>query len=138
MELELKQAEDAYKSESAELRGTWDSWAAKGVRESGLRAAFPSSSEARAAARAALGAQEQSNLDKELYDECFDESKGDWDKVREILNRGAAPDGYKVRRKQAAHSTACLVCSFSFFSRILWCRFLFFSVRFSFLCSFDD
>ena len=95
-------------------------------------------SEQREAAPAALEAQEQSNLDKELYDECFDESKGDWDKVREILNRGAAPDGYKVRRKQAAHSTACLVCSFSFFSRILWCSFLFFSVRFSFVCSLDD
>ena len=94
--------------------------------------------EAREAARAALEAQEQSNLDKELYDECSDQSKGDWDKVREMLNRGAAPDGYKVRRKQAAHSTACLVCSFSFFSRILWCSFLFFSVRFSFVCSLDD
>ena len=99
MELELKQAEDAYKAESAELRGTWDSWAAKGVRESGLRAAGfvdPSSSEARAAARAALGAQEQSNLDKELYDEC--DGSGDRGKVREMLNRGADPNGYKVRR----------------------------------------
>ena len=101
MELELKQAEDAYKAESAELRGTWDSWAAKGVRESGLRAAGfvdPSSSEARAAARAALGAQEQSDLDKGLYDECDGSSKGDRDKVREMLNRGADPNGYKVRR----------------------------------------
>ena len=73
MELELKQAEDAYKAESAELRGTWDSWAAKGVRESGLRAAglvYLLSSEARAAARAALGAQEQSELDKAVYEEC--------------------------------------------------------------------
>ena len=102
MELELKQAEDAYKAESAELRGTWDSWAAKGVRESGLRAAGfvnPSSSEARAAARAALGAQEQSNLDKELWDVCNDcLSKGDRGKVKDMLDRGADPNGYKVRR----------------------------------------
>ena len=99
MELELKQAEDAYKAESAELRGTWDSWAAKGVRESGLRAAgFVDPSEARAAARAALGAQEQSNLDKELFDECKDRSKGNRGKVKDMLNRGADPNGYKVRR----------------------------------------
>ena len=103
MELELKQAEDAYKAESAELRGTWDSWAAKGVRESGLRAAgFVNpflSSEARAAARAALGAQEQSELDKELWDYCYDpESKCYRGKVTEMLNRGADPNGYKVRR----------------------------------------
>ena len=100
MELELKQAEDAYKAESAELRGTWDSWAAKGVRESGLRAAGfvdPSSSEARAAARAALGAQEQSNLDKAVYDEC-NRDECNRGKVREMLNRGADPNGYKVRR----------------------------------------
>ena len=99
MELELKQAEDAYKAESAELRGTWDSWAAKGVRESGLRAAGfvnPSSSEARAAARAALGAQEQSELDKAVYDEC--DGSGDRDKVQGMLDRGADPNGYKVRR----------------------------------------
>ena len=99
MELELKQAEDAYKAESAELRGTWDSWAAKGVRESGLRAAgFVNLSEARAAARAALGAQEQSELDKKLFDECNGLSKGDRGKVREMLDRGADPNGYKVRR----------------------------------------
>ena len=97
MELELKQAEDAYKAESAELRGTWHSWAAKGVRESGLRAAgFVTLSEARAVARAALGAQEQSDLDEELYEEC--DGSGDRDKVREMLNRGADPNGYKVRR----------------------------------------
>ena len=101
MELELKQAEDAYKAESAELRGTWDSWAAKGVRESGLRAAGfvnPSSSEARAAARAGLGAQEQSNLDKELWDECTFEFKGNRGRVKGMLDRGADPNGYKVRR----------------------------------------
>ena len=101
MELELKQAEDAYKAESAELRGTWDSWAAKGVRESGLRAAGfvnPSSSEARAAARAALGAQEQSELDKEVYDECHKDKGADPGKVKGMLDRGADPNGYKVRR----------------------------------------
>ena len=99
MELELKQAEDAYKAESAELRGTWDSWAAKGVRESGLRAAGfvdPSSSEARAAARAALEAQEQSDLDKKVYDESL--GSGDRGKVKGMLDRGADPNGYKVRR----------------------------------------
>ena len=99
MELELKQAEDAYKAESAEVRGTWDSLAAKGVRESGLRAAGfvdPSSSEAREAARAALGAQEQSNLDKAVYDECF--GSGNYGKVKDMLDRGADPNGYKVRR----------------------------------------
>ena len=104
MELELKQAEDAYKAESAELRGTWGSWATKGVRESGLRAAGfadPSSSEGRAAARAALGAQEQSNLDKAVYDECAFEFKtmgGNRGKVKGMLDRGADPNGYKVRR----------------------------------------
>ena len=99
MELELKQAEDAYKAESAELRGTWDSWATKGVRESGLRAAgFVDPAEARAAARAALGAQERSKLDEELYDECNDSSKGDRGKVKGMLDRGADPNGYKVRR----------------------------------------
>ena len=102
MELELKQAEDAYEAESAELRGTWDSWATKGVRESGLRAAgFVNpflSSEARAAARAALGAQEQSNLDEAVYDECYGYSKPDRGKVKDMLDRGADPNGYKVRR----------------------------------------
>ena len=99
MELELKQAEDAYKAESAELRGTWDSWAAKGVRESGLRAAgFVNLSEARAAARAALGAEEQSELDKGLFDECNSSSGGDRGKVKGMLDRGADPNGYKVRR----------------------------------------
>jgi hypothetical protein len=39
LELELKQAEEAFKAESSELRGTWESWEAKGVRESGLNAA---------------------------------------------------------------------------------------------------
>ena len=102
MELELKQAEDAYKAESAELRGTWDSWAAKGVRESGLRAAgfvnpAEARAEARAAARAALGAQEQSELDKEVYDEC-NSSSGNRGKVKGMLDRGADPNGYKVRR----------------------------------------
>ena len=101
MELELKQAEDAYKAESAELRGTWDSWAAKGVRESGLRAAglvYLLSSEARAAARAALEAQERSELDKAVYDECNSSSKGSSGKVKGMLDRGADPNGYKVRR----------------------------------------
>ena len=101
MELELKQAEDAYKVESAELRGTWDSWAAKGVRESGLRAAgFVDllSSEARAAARAALGVQDKKNLDKAVYDECKKEKGADRGKVKGMLDRGADPNGYKVRR----------------------------------------
>ena len=103
MELELKQAEDAYKAESAELRGTWDSWAAKGVRESGLRAAgfvnpAEARAEARAAARAALDEEEQSNLDKAVYDECNDSSKRDPGKVKGMLDRGADPNGYKVRR----------------------------------------
>ena len=99
MELELKQAEDAYMSESAELRGTWDSWAAKGVRESGLHAAGLDnllSSEARAAARAALEAQERAKFDKELYDEC--NGSGNRGKVKGMLDRGADPNGYKVRR----------------------------------------
>ena len=102
LELELKQAEDAYKAESAELRGTWDSWAAKGVRESCLHAAgFVEllSSEARAAARAALGAQEQSNLDKAVYDECNSSSKGDPGKVKDMLDRGADPNGYYTVRR---------------------------------------
>ena len=101
MELELKQAEDAYKAESAELRGTWDSWAAKGVRESGLRAAgFVDllSTEAREAARAALGAQERSKLDKAVYDCCNYSLKRDPGKVKGMLDRGADPNGYKVRR----------------------------------------
>ena len=55
-------------------------------------------SEARKAARAALGAQEQSNLDKELWGECRDSSKGDRGKVKGMLDRGADPNGYKVRR----------------------------------------
>ena len=96
-------------------------------------------SEARAAARAALGAQERSKLDKELFEECdYGRSKGDRGKVQGMLDRGADPNGYKVRRKQAVHSTACLLRSFSCFFRILWCRSLFFSVRFSFVCSLDD
>ena len=55
-------------------------------------------SEARAAARAALGAQEQSHLDEAVYDECYDESKGNRGKVKGMLDRGADPNGYKVRR----------------------------------------
>ena len=52
--------------------------------------------EAREAARAALGAQEQSNLDKAVYDECF--GSGNYGKVKDMLDRGADPNGYKVRR----------------------------------------
>ena len=55
-------------------------------------------SEAREAARAALGAQEQSNLDEAVYDECRDKSKGNRGKVKDMLDRGADPNGYKVRR----------------------------------------
>ena len=101
MELELKQAEDAYKAESAELRGTWDSWAAKGVRESGLRAAgidYLLSSEARAAARAALDEEEQDELDKAVYDECSVDDECNRGKVKGMLDHGADPNGYKVRR----------------------------------------
>ena len=87
-------------------------------------------SEARAAARAALGAQERSKLDKELYDECDSSSKGDRGKVQGMLDRGADPNGYKVRRKQAVHSTACLLCSFSFF--LGYCGVVFCSFPFAF------
>ena len=59
------------------------------------------SSEARAAARKALEAQERSKLDKELYDYCYNLSKRDPGKVQGMLDRGADPNGYKVRRKQA-------------------------------------
>ena len=55
-------------------------------------------SEAREAARAALGAQDQSNLDKAVYDECNSSSKRDPGKVKGMLDRGADPNGYKVRR----------------------------------------
>ena len=57
--------------------------------------------EARAVARAALGAQERSKLDKELKDECYgsrNSSKGNWVKVKGMLDRGANPNGHKVRR----------------------------------------
>ena len=53
--------------------------------------------EARAAARAALGAQKRSELDKAVYDECG-YAKGDRGKVKGMLDRGADPNGYKVRR----------------------------------------
>ena len=52
--------------------------------------------EARAAARAALGAQKQSNLDKAVYDECL--GSGNRGKVKGMLDRGADPNAYKVRR----------------------------------------
>ena len=54
------------------------------------------SSEARAAARAALGAQKWPKLDKELYDES--NGSGNPGKVKDMLDRGADPNGYKVRR----------------------------------------
>ena len=40
----------------------------------------------------------QSKLDEELWDECNDSSKGDRGKVKGMLDRGADPNGYKVRR----------------------------------------
>ena len=52
---------------------------------------------AREAARAALGAQERAKYDKELYDDCW-LRKGDRGKVQYMLDRGADPNGYKVRR----------------------------------------
>ena len=55
-------------------------------------------SEARAAARAALDEEEQDELDKAVYDECYSESKGNRGKVKDMLDRGADPNGYKVRR----------------------------------------
>ena len=59
-------------------------------------------SEAREAARAALGAQERYELDKELKVECDkfgDKSSGaDRGKVKGMLDRGADPNGYKVCR----------------------------------------
>ena len=51
---------------------------------------------ARAAARAALEAQEQSELDEAVYDEC--NGSGNPGKVKGMLDRGADPNGYKVRR----------------------------------------
>ena len=55
--------------------------------------------EAKAAAAAKKKeAQEQSNLDKELYDECDGSRKGNRGKVKGMLDRGAEPNGYKVRR----------------------------------------
>ena len=36
LELELSQAEEAFQAECTELRGTWESWAAKGVQPAGL------------------------------------------------------------------------------------------------------
>ena len=56
------------------------------------------SSEVRAAARAALEAQEQSELDKAVYDEYNKASGADPGKVKGMLDRGADPNGYKVRR----------------------------------------
>ena len=97
-----------------------------------------------------MGAQEGGKLDKELFDECnsssggdlydycYNSSKRDPGKVKGMLDRGADPNGYKVRRKQAMYSRACLLRSFSCYFRILWCRFLFFSVRFSLVCLLDD
>ena len=67
----------------------------------GTNAMLLAPSEARKAARAALGAQERSKLDKELYDYINDSSKRDPGKVQGMLDRGADPNGYKVRRKQA-------------------------------------
>ena len=61
----------------------------------GTNAMLLAPSEARAAARAALGAQKQSELDKKLWDDL---SKGDRGKVKDMLDRGADPNGYKVRR----------------------------------------
>ena len=91
-------------------------------------------SEARAAARAALGEQERSKLDEELFFQSglakHEGKSANPGKIKELLDRGADPDGFKVCRKQAVHSTACLLRSFSCYFRILWCRFLFFSVRF--------
>ena len=56
------------------------------------------SSEARAAARAALEAQERPKLDEELFDECsYGSSKGNRGKVQGMLDRGADPN-WKVRR----------------------------------------
>ncbi len=45
-----------------------------------------------------MGAQERAKHDKELHDECNDSSKGDRGKVKGMLDRGADPNGYKVRR----------------------------------------
>ena len=64
----------------------------------GTNAMLLAPSEQREAAPAALEAQEQSNLDKELFDECWTLSGGDPGKVKGMLNRGADPNGYKVRR----------------------------------------
>ena len=45
-----------------------------------------------------MGAQERAKLDKELWDECYHYLKGNWGKVKGMLDRGADPNGYKVRR----------------------------------------
>ena len=87
-------------------------------------------SEARAAARAALKKKQQSELDKAVYNECNKSSGADPGKVKGMLDRGADPNRYKVRRKQAAHSTACLLCSFSFF--LGYCGVVFCSFPFAF------
>ena len=54
------------------------------------------SSEARAAARAALDEEERDELDEELWDEC--RNSGNPGKVKGMLDRGADPNGYEVRR----------------------------------------
>ena len=40
----------------------------------------------------------QFKLDKELFDECEGSSKGNYGKVKGMLDRGADPNGYTVRR----------------------------------------
>ena len=64
----------------------------------GTNAMLLAPSEARKAARAALGAQERSELDEAVYDECNGQWKGNPGKVKGMLDRGADPNGYKVRR----------------------------------------
>ena len=71
---------------------------AKKLEAAAKAAAAEAKAEARAAARAALDEEEQSNLDKAVYDECNDRSKGNRGKVEGMLDRGADPNGYKVRR----------------------------------------
>ena len=70
--------------------------AAAAAHSSEVRAAAQAA--ARAAAREALGAQERSELDKAVYDECNKRSGADPGRVKDMLDRGADPNGYKVRR----------------------------------------
>ena len=91
-----KEAREAKKRRAAEEEEARKQRGAEQKAEGGAAAA--ADTEARAAARAALGAQKRSELDKAVWDECYKSSGGDPGKVKGMLDRGADPNGYKVRR----------------------------------------